>query len=347
MGGHGGDAHGIADHASRGAAVRDEDGAANAEQRRTPQSLVVETLPDAADAGAHEEVADRTPRRAPELGAQGREDEARQALEELDGHVADRGIADDHIGQVRDEILALDVADETQVAGRDEGRGVLDPLLPLAALLADGQQRDGGLMDAEYLFAEDGAHARVLRQVVSARIGRGPDVEEHEWSLVGDHLHGQRRPIDARQASQAKDGGRHARPRMAGRHDRIGAAFPDEAHADVDARVSLAPHGRRGMLLHLHVLGGVDDLDVGGPPTGQDAVDAGGITDQDEIGVRVAAGPGQTALDDLDRRVVAAHGVDGDPKPALCARVDAAADGRDVHTLPLPTARRRSFPSWP
>ena len=52
-----------ADHPALGAAVGDEHGAVDAEQRRAAQPLVVESLADAADAGAHEEVADGPPRR--------------------------------------------------------------------------------------------------------------------------------------------------------------------------------------------------------------------------------------------------------------------------------------------
>ncbi len=142
-------------------------------------------------------------------------------FEELDGHVADRRVAHDHVRQVRDEVLAFDVADEAQVTGRDEDRRVLDPLLALAALFPDREQRDRRLMDAQHLLAEDRPHACVLGQVVAGRIGRGADVQEHERALVGDHLDGQRRAIDAGQATEAEDGGSHAGAGVAGRHDRV------------------------------------------------------------------------------------------------------------------------------
>ena len=61
------DLHGVADHAAPGAAMGDEHGAVDAQQGRAAQLLVVEACPDAADARAHEEVADGTPGRPLEL----------------------------------------------------------------------------------------------------------------------------------------------------------------------------------------------------------------------------------------------------------------------------------------
>ena len=341
------DAHGVADHPPRGAPVGDEDRALDAQQRRAAEALVVEAIADAADAGLHEEVAERAPGRAAELVAQCREDEAREALEELDGHVADRCVADDDVGEVGDEVLALDVADEAQVAGRDEHRRVLDPLLPLATLFADREQGHGRLVNAEHLLAEDRPHACVLREVVAGRVGRGPDVEEHEGPLVGDHLDGQRRAVHPGQATQAEDGGSHAGARVASRHDRVRPTLAHESHADVDAGVALATDGGGGLLLHPDVLRGVHDLDVRRRPPVQRGVHPGGVADEDEIGLRVGHGPGQAALDDLDGRVVAAHGVDGHAD-ARGARLVAVADRGDVHVLwELGPATRRSTPSWP
>jgi hypothetical protein len=95
-------------------------------------------------------------------------------------------------------------------------------------------------MDAQHLLAEDRPHACVLGEVVTGRIGRGADVQEHEGAFVGDHLDGQCRAIDAGQAAEAEDGSRHAGAGVAGRHDRVRLARSDEAHADVDAGIALA-----------------------------------------------------------------------------------------------------------
>ena len=166
-----------------------------------------------------------------------------QALEELHDDVADRGVADDDVGGVVRQVPALDVADEAQVLAAQQGRRLLDALLALARLLADGQQRDGGLGDAQHPLREERAHVRVLGEVAARGVGRGADVEQHERAAVGDHLDGQRGPVDARQAPEVEDRGGDAGARVAGRDDRVGLAVADEAHAHVDARVALAADG--------------------------------------------------------------------------------------------------------
>ncbi len=58
----------------------------------------------------------------------------------------------------------------------------------------------------------------------AGRVGVGADVEEHERARVGDHLDGQRRPVDARQAAEARIAGRHAGAGVAGGDDGVGLA---------------------------------------------------------------------------------------------------------------------------
>ena len=85
-------------------------------------------------------------------------------------------------------------------------------------------------------------------------VGRGADVQEHERTAVGHHLDGQGRSVDAGQPAQVQDRRCDAGAGVTGRDDRVRPALADEAHADVDARVALAPHRRRGGLVHAHGL---------------------------------------------------------------------------------------------
>ena len=128
---------------------------------------------------------------------------------------------------------------------------LLDALLALAALLADGQQRHRwDRLTPSTRSAKSApmcaywARLRPVESVVA------PMSSSTNGPAVGDHLDGQRRPVDALEPAQVEDRRGHAGAGVAGGHDRVGLALLDQAHADVDARVALAPHGGRGVLVH-------------------------------------------------------------------------------------------------
>ena len=120
---------------------------------------------------------------------------------------------DDDVGEVLGKIAALDIADESQARGIEQFRGALDPGVALALLLADAQQRDARIRDAEDALREDRAHPRVLGEVLGRRVGVGADVDEDQRSGVGDHLDGEARAVDAGQAPELEDAGGHSRRR--------------------------------------------------------------------------------------------------------------------------------------
>ena len=240
--------------------------------------------------GRISEVGQPAPQRAVELAAPQVEDEGRQALEELDDDVAEDRVADDDVGQVAGQVLALDVALEAQV-GRVEQLGrALDPGVALALLLADRQQRHARARRRR-------ARAR-RRSRPSGRTGRGsPGVESGLapmssrtiGPLVGDHLDGERRAVDAGQAAEAQDRGGHPGAGVAGGDDGIGLAAPDQVDRDEDRRVLLLAQGERRVLVHADDLAGGDDRDVGRQVAG-DAADDGLVADEDEPVVRVRSG---------------------------------------------------------
>ncbi len=95
---------------------------ADAEQRRPAGPLVVEDVADPPDTRLEQQVGEAAPKRAAELAPEQVEDLARQALEELDDDVAEDRVADDDVGQVVDDVLALDVADEVECSSRRSAR---------------------------------------------------------------------------------------------------------------------------------------------------------------------------------------------------------------------------------
>ena len=158
----------------------DDDRAADAQQRRSADLLVVEHGPDAAHAGAHEQVRQAAAEGPLELAAPQVEDEGGQALEELDHDVAEDRVADHDVGQMVGQVLALDVAGEVEVRQVEQLGRALDPGVALALLLADGQQRHARTRHAQDALGEDRAHLRVLDQVLRGRVRVRPDVEEDD-----------------------------------------------------------------------------------------------------------------------------------------------------------------------
>ena len=112
----GADADGMLDHAPLRAAVGDDHGAPDAQQRRSADDLVVERPCGCArcrGAAAGRRAGPGSPLRN---SARNRSKmKAGQALEELDHDVAQDRVADDDVGELRGQVLALDVADEVEV----------------------------------------------------------------------------------------------------------------------------------------------------------------------------------------------------------------------------------------
>ncbi len=228
----------------------DDDAPPHAEQRRSADPLVVEHGPDPADPGTHQQRRETAPERAAELVAPEVGHERRQALEELDDDVAEHGIAHDHVGEMPGQVLALDIPLEPQVGRVEQLGGALDASIALALLLTDreeGDPRSGHTLDA---LREDRPHPRVLDKVLSGRIGIGADVQQQHRSGLGDHLDGERRPVDAGQASQAQHRGSHPGSGVAGRDDGVRLTVSDEVDRDQDRGVLLLAEGECRMLIH-------------------------------------------------------------------------------------------------
>ena len=170
-------------------------------------------------------------------------------------------------------------------------------------------------------------------------VGVGADVEQDQGPGLGDHLDGQRRPIDARRAAQPQHRGGHPGARVAGRDHRVGAAALHEVAGHEDGGVLLLAERLRRMLVHLDDLGGRLDRDVGGQPGAGDGRDPLRDPHQDHLVAGVVGRVEERTRDDLGRGMVAAHRVDGEAN--LAATLEAP-DGREVHRLRVLAARGRA-----
>ena len=303
---------GVADHPPLGPAVGDDGGPLHAEQRRAADLLVVEHRADPADARPHEHVGQPAAPRPRELGPPQVEDEARQALEELDDDVAEDRVADDDVGQVLREVLALDVAHEAQARTRRAARSrawMRASPLPFSSPIDSSATR--GSATPSTRSAKIAPIRAYWARFSAVESGLAPMSSRTSGPGVGDHLDGQRRAVDAGQAAEAQDRGGHPGARVAGRHDGVGLAAPDEVRGDEDRRVLLLAQRQRRMLVH------ADDLGSRGRsgrwPAGRRRCRGRSPRHRrGSRGRRVAAGEVEGAGDDLGRAVVAAHRVDGD-----------------------------------
>ena len=235
----------------------------HAEQRRAADLLVVEDLPDPADARAHQQVREAAPQRAAELGAPQVEDERREALEELDHDVAERPRRRRRRrpggGSGPCPRRCRRTAGRTRRAAPSRAGSAASPL-PFSSPIDSSATR--GLGDAQDALREDRAHPGVLGEVLGRRVGVGADVEEHERPASVT--------IWTASAGRSTPGSRPSR--------RTAAAIPapvwpavttasaspslDEVRRDEDRGVLLLAQGERRVLVHPDDLAGMHDRDV-------------------------------------------------------------------------------------
>ena len=94
--------------------MRHDAHAAHAQQRGAAEALVVEAPPDPIKPRPQREQCERCYRSLVEVLANRAKDVGRQSLEELEDDIPHEAIAHHHIRAVRDQLVALDVADEVQ-----------------------------------------------------------------------------------------------------------------------------------------------------------------------------------------------------------------------------------------
>src|SRR5262245_8496471 len=125
----------VRDRRRRRAAVRDHGLSAQAEEVRAAVGVRVEPLAQTARRGPDQEAADLAASRGADLVADALEDRRDRALEELEADVAGEPVANDDVAGLAQDVPALDVAAEVEVALGEQRVRLERELVALLGLL--------------------------------------------------------------------------------------------------------------------------------------------------------------------------------------------------------------------
>ena len=219
-----------------------------------------------------------------------------------------------------EDVAALGVAHEVEARLLEDAERLLRQLVALALFLADREQADARRVDAEDHLRVEVAHDRELAEVGGLGVDVRADVEQDGVAF-------------ARSEATAASAGRltpsivpmtlyaevMAAPVCPAETIAVGLPLGDEVRADADGRVALPAQRRQSVVGHVDDFAGVDDLDArqerrrrasrGALLRGRRAVIST---------VGYSSTREQRALDDLVRRVVAAHRIERDPAASPC-----------------------------
>src|SRR5919106_1607775 len=192
------------DRARIRATVRDDAHSVRAEQRRTPVFGVVDDLLEAQERRLEEQRTEplRKPRRVDGL-LDHPHDPDRGAFGGFEHDVAGKPVRHHHVHHPREDVLALDVADESKIARTQERRGLTGELGSLGLLFPIGEKRHARARHPQHGANVRVAHHRPLRQMRRTAIDVGTRIQEDTPALLqrGKQC-GDRRSLDAGQAAQ-------------------------------------------------------------------------------------------------------------------------------------------------
>ena len=112
-----------------------------------------------------------------------------------------------------EELARFEVADERDRRRLPAGVRLADEVVALAGFLADRQQPDAGLGDAERDARVRGAHHAELHEMLRPAVEVGAGVEQHGRAGPRRQRHGQRGTIDAGQHAERRVGRQERRRR--------------------------------------------------------------------------------------------------------------------------------------
>jgi hypothetical protein len=311
--------------------MRDDHGAAEAEQDGSAIALRVEPGGELTQAAPLQERADPGGRGPGHRGPQLSGGEPDRALEGLQGHVPGEAVGHDHVELAGQQAPALHVAGEAQrqrAVRRVGGEQLVRPpgeLVALPRLRADGEQPHPRGGHAQHELGIGHSELAELHEHLRLGVRGRPGVDEHGTARTGGQHHGQPGPEHAGQRPQPQPGRGHDASGGAGRHHGGRLAAPDQLARHRDARPRAAQAGQRAFIHGQVVLGGhhaepFGPLGLGvGAHLGQRPPQPRGGPGQQHADA-VLAMRGECPGDDLVRGVISAHRVDRDHRAAAVRR---------------------------
>jgi energy-coupling factor transporter ATP-binding protein EcfA2 len=209
--------------------------------------------------------------------------------------------------------LEHDVADETERRGLEQPMRLARQLVPLRLFLADRQQADPRGLDAERNPCVHAAHHGELQEMLRPALDAGADVEQNRGIAAGGNRRRKRRAVDTGQHPERRVSRHHRRAGVSGAEQRGRFAARDLFGGNPDRRVGLAAQRGGRRFRHLDDRIRVHDPDtfaVDGGMAAQLVFDPLGGADQRDAEIEMA-GRGEGTVDDVARRFVTAHRVDG------------------------------------
>ena len=285
--------------------MRDDAHAIDAEQDRPAVGLRIERLVQRQE-GRHQRVGmGLVGRVAAQRVEQCGDDAAERSLEGLQDHVAGESIGDHHVDVIGHQIAAFDVADEVDARrSLEEREDLFAQQVSLARLLADREESDLGIVDAEPVCGVDGTHLRELHQPLRLHFGVGARVQHDRRGRAGHRDHRcDRGSIDTLDPTHPQQRRGHGRTRVPGRDHRARPAVAHRLSGAHQRRVLLPTDAVGRVVVHCDHLGRLDQVEVTA------TLEAGAA---DENNRNTEGRSLQSAGDDLTRSLVAAHGVDCD-----------------------------------
>ena len=233
----------------------------------------------------------------------------------LEDDVAIKSIRYHHLIIPGEDIAGFAVAHEI-VAGLllHQFIGFLGELIALFRLCADVDQAHAGIGNIHHALHIDGAHQAELQQILGLAIHIGAGIDEHEIALQA-RQHGRKGgAFDARDAADFEHAARQQRAGAARGNHGARAAFAHGVHGDHQGGILLGAHRHHGRFVHADHLGGVFNENA----VFYIACGCGQLlqlflrTHQHDLDILEFAQRADCALHDGVRRIVAAHGVQGD-----------------------------------
>ena len=240
------------------------------------------------------------------------DDEHGHAFAKFQDDIADEAVTDDDIDRAFRYISPFYVTIERDSFQIFQHRiRLLAEFVALRRFLADVQQADRRLFDAQDVFCIMVSHDGPFDEVLRLAVGIGPGVEEHRNALLRRDRCRDTGPFDAFDTSQPEEGCRHSGASAASGDDSIAEAVFDQPRRYDDGCVFLAADGLSRMFAHFDDFAGVYDgqaVAFFGAIFAQYAAYFLFVTYQDDIKIICFDGLYGTE-DDFFRCVITAHSI--------------------------------------